>query len=59
MKHLQLIAKALGWHLTKRGSGYSMVNKHYVSCGQELHTLEDVAWVLAKRIERQEKEAGQ
>jgi len=58
MKQLQQIAKALGWHLTKRGNGYSMVNKHYVSCGQVLHTLDDVANVLAKRIERLEKEAG-
>lgn len=58
MKHLQQIAKALGWHLTKRGNGYSMVNKHYVTCGQVLHTLDDVANVLAKRIERLEKEAG-
>ena len=52
MRQLKEIAKALGWHLTKRGNGYSMVNRHYVSCGQELHTLEDVAHVLAKRIER-------
>tara|TARA_A100001388_G_scaffold210065_1_gene160559 strand:- start:1547 stop:1729 length:183 start_codon:yes stop_codon:yes gene_type:complete len=60
MKHLQQIAKALGWHLTKRGNGYSMVNKHYVSCGQVLYTLEDVAHVLAKRIERlMEEQAGQ
>ena len=58
MKHLQQIAKALGWNLTKRGGGYNMVNKHYVPCNQVLHTLEDVANVLAKRIERLEKKAG-
>ncbi len=60
MKQLKEIAKALGWHLTKRGNGYSMVNRHGVSCGVVLHTLDDVSDVLARRVRimRQKQEAG-